>query len=76
MNTAQATRLGLIKPTPRSHEGVAASYSDQTIEAVIGDLGKRNLSNLRDHETRFLAERCKALRAERRNRKQLTTSKP
>jgi len=69
MTRAQATRLGLTKPTPRSHEGIAASYSDSLLEAVIHDLGKRNLSNLRDHATRFLAERCKACRAERRNRK-------
>lgn len=52
-----------------SHEAIVASYSDATLEALINDIGRRNLSNLRDHETRFLAERSKAARAERRARK-------
>jgi hypothetical protein len=51
------------------HRRAVAGYSDATLGALIDDLGRRNLSNLRDHETRFLAERSKAARAERRDRK-------
>lgn len=79
LTTAQATRAGIMPPTtlpprtaaPGSHAGIAATYSDDLLESIIADLGKRNLSNLRDHETRFLAERSKACRAERRARKEV-----
>jgi hypothetical protein len=57
-------------PASCSHAGIAATYDDELLEAIIADLGKRILSNLRDHETRFLAERLKACRAERRARKE------
>lgn len=52
-----------------SHTVTAKSYPDTLLEAVIRDLEKRNLRNLRDHATRWMAERSKALRAERRDRK-------
>lgn len=69
ITSAQAIAAGLIQPPPGSHEAIVRRYSDRLLEAVIADLGSRNLRNLRDHETRFLAERCKAARAERRRRK-------
>ena len=59
-----------------THEITARSYPDTLIEAIIADLGKRNLSNLRDHATRWMADRCKALRAERRTRKQANKYTP
>jgi hypothetical protein len=54
-----------------SHELAARSYSDGLIDAIIDDLGNRNLRDQRDHETRWLAQRSSALRAERRRRKSL-----
>jgi hypothetical protein len=52
-----------------THADAVAILSDSTIEAALQDLGKRNLSKQQDHETRWLADRSKALRAERRKRK-------
>lgn len=51
------------------HEQAARRAPDWLVEAVITDLGSRNLRNLGDHETRWSADRCKAMRAERRRRK-------
>ena len=76
--TAQATRAGIMPPTtlpprqaaPGSHAGISATYSDELLESIIADLGQRNLRDLRDGETRWLAERMKACRAERRARKE------
>lgn len=52
-----------------SHGKAARLTSDSLLESVIGDLEKQNLSNLRDHETRWKAERIKEFRAERKLRK-------
>lgn len=52
-----------------THEAQVAGYPDALLVAVIEDLGKRNLRDMRDHETRWCAERSKAARAERRSRK-------
>ena len=52
----------------QSHYVTVAAYPDHLLEALIADIGTRNLRNLRDHETRFLADRSKAARAERRER--------
>ena len=74
----QAETIGLgtaPPPKPGSHEGVVLTYSDLLLAALIDDIGKRNLSNYRDHETRFLGERCKAARAERK-RRQLQSLNP
>jgi hypothetical protein len=60
----------------KDHELAARRAPDWMIEAVIGDLGKRNLRNLRDHETRWCADRSKAFRAERRRRKQAKVYNP
>ena len=51
------------------HCQILESYSDELLEAIIADLGKQNLSNYRDHETRWKAERLTAARQERKNRK-------
>lgn len=59
-----------------SHELAARSYSTPTLLAIREDLGGRNLSNLRNHETRWLADRCKAVRAELRQRGVKRGSKP
>jgi hypothetical protein len=56
-----------------THEITARSYPDDLIDQIIDDLARRNLRNYQDHETRWLADRSSALRAERRRRKQLTT---
>jgi len=52
-----------------THDEIAALYPSDMLDKIIADLGARNLRDQRDHETRFLAERSKALRAERRRRK-------
>lgn len=52
----------------QSHLVTVAAYPDHLLEALIADLGSRNLRNLKDHEVRFLADRSKAARAERRKR--------
>lgn len=69
MTTKQAVAAGLIPPPPGSDEAVVRRYPDALVQAVIDDLGGRNLRDLRDHETRWLADRCKAARGERRRRK-------
>lgn len=75
MTELQAQRAGLIqtttKPPAGSHEGIVGTYSDEMLDLLIADIGSRNLSNYRDHEVRFLGERAKAARAERRRRRQL-----
>lgn len=78
LTPAQIAKLGgriaqaaAIPIPPGSHEGVVRTYSDEMLTRLIDDIGKRNLSDLRDHETRWLAERSKAARAERRRRKAL-----
>lgn len=48
---------------------VVADYSDDLLDAIIADLGNRNLRDYSNHETRWLAERASACRAERRRRK-------
>ena len=55
--------------TATPHAAVAASYPDWLIEAALADLTRRNLRDQANHETRWCAERSKALRAERRARK-------
>lgn len=50
------------------HEVMLDGCSDGMIEGVIRDAEKRNLSNLRDHETRWWAERSRHARAIRRER--------
>jgi hypothetical protein len=77
ITAAQAARAGLTTtpeapPAPGTHAAIVRTYSDDLLEDLIADLGKRNLSNQRDHDTRFLADRCSAARAERRRRKTLT----
>lgn len=52
-----------------NHELIVAAYPDALIEAVIADLGQRNLKDQRDHEVRWAAERCSAARHERQARK-------
>lgn len=51
------------------HEKVAAAYPTALIQTIIAKEGKRNLRDYRDHETRWLGDRLKALRAELRARK-------
>lgn len=71
LSEKQARALGVIPevaPRPGSHEGQVREYPDWLLEAIIADLGKRNLRDMRDHEVRWCAERCKAARAERRRR--------
>lgn len=69
MTSAQAARMGLIEPPPGSHDAIVRTFPDWLLEAVIGDLGRRNLRDYRNHETRWLGERASAARAERRRRK-------
>lgn len=72
LTSAQAAKLGLVPAKalrPGSHEAIVAAYPDALIEAVIADLGRRNLRDQRDHEVRWAAERCSAARHERAARK-------
>lgn len=77
LTTAQAAAAGLIAapltaqtpPLTGSHAAIVATYSDALLDSIIDDLGTRNLRDFRDHETRWLGERMKACRAERRARK-------
>tara|TARA_R110001606_G_scaffold18114_2_gene68823 strand:+ start:1028 stop:1201 length:174 start_codon:yes stop_codon:yes gene_type:complete len=52
-----------------THDEIVALYPNDMLDKIIADLGARNLREQRDHGIRFLAERSKALRAERRHRK-------
>lgn len=52
------------------HAAVAATYPPGLLEAVIADLGARNLRDYQDHATRWQAERLTACRRERKNRRQ------
>lgn len=54
----------------------AASYPDTLLEAAYRDLSKQNLRNQQDNETRWKADRLKALSAERRKRKALKSYAP
>lgn len=73
ITTTQAAALGIdAKPKPGSHEAIVRTYSDALLEAVIEGHKHRNLRDYRDHETRWLGDRIKAARAERRRRKQLS----
>lgn len=79
MTTAEAVKAGIIpEPEPErgSHEHMVSLDNDYVLEAVINDLGKRNLSDYRDHETRWCADRLRAARAERRKRKAAGTYCP
>lgn len=78
LTPTQASKLGLPapKPQPGTHAGIVAAYNDTLLERLIADLGKRNLRNQQDHETRFLAERSSAARHERRTRKANGTYHP
>lgn len=76
MTKKEAVRAGLMKPEPGSHEAVVRGYSDELVQGIIDDLGKRNLRDLRDHATRWQAERSSAARAERRRRKAAGTWNP
>jgi hypothetical protein len=58
---------------PREHLLAVTPYPDATLQAAIDDLGGRNLSNIRDHEIRWMADRSKALRQVRRERKSAGT---
>lgn len=74
MNKDKATAMAAatvqeLPIKPGSHQAIVASYSDELIEAVIADISRYNLRDLRDHETRWKAERLSAARAERRRRK-------
>lgn len=66
----QAEALGIATPPPArgSHEAIVRTYSDDLLEDIITDLGRRNLRDFRDHATRWMGERLKAARAERRTR--------
>lgn len=54
-----------------THDRAIASYTDDMLDAVIADLGRQNLRDYGNHETRWLAERSSACRALRRERKAL-----
>lgn len=53
------------------HALAAASYSDAALAGIIADIERRGaaLRDYSNHEARWLGERMKALRAERRKRK-------
>lgn len=51
------------------HAATVATYSDALLDALLADCGRRNLRDYRDHETRWLAARSSAARAERKRRK-------
>lgn len=57
------------RPSDMPHIRAVSSYPDWLLDAVIDDLGKRNLRNYQDNETRWLAGRASAARAERRRRR-------
>ncbi len=81
MNEKLATAMASVTVAeipmkPGSHQAIVRTYSDDLIEDIIADLGRFNLRDLRDHETRWKAERLSAARAERRRRKNSTTTKP
>lgn len=63
-------------PDQGTHEAVVVTYSDALLEAVIQDLGRRNLRDQSDHEIRWSAQRLSAARAERRRRRGLPTRNP
>jgi hypothetical protein len=71
-----AVTVAEIPMKPGSHQAIVRAYPDDLIEDIIADLGRYNLRDLRDHETRWKAERLSAARAERRRRKNSTTTKP
>lgn len=80
MNQKLATAMAAVTITelpmkPGSHQAIVKTYSDDLIEDLIADLSRFNLRDLRDHETRWKAERLSAARAERRRRK-LNPAKP
>lgn len=50
------------------HALAVAGYPDWLLDAVIKDLGGRNLRDYKDNAVRWAGERCKAARAERRRR--------
>ena len=62
------TTATIPKPRPNPHEDWARMYSTEVLLAIRETLGKQNLSNLRDNETRWKADRVKAVRAEIRRR--------
>jgi hypothetical protein len=51
------------------HEVMLDGVSDVMLDGIIRDAETKNLLNLRDHETRWWAERSKVARALRRERK-------
>jgi hypothetical protein len=61
--------MKLTPSAPREHLLAVGAYPDALIQSSIDDLGGRNLSNIRDHEIRWMADRSKALRQVRRERK-------
>ena len=63
-------------PALSPHDRAVRDYSDDLIEYAIADLGRRNLRDYGNHETRWMAERSSALRAERRRRKELRKATP
>lgn len=70
-------KAGILTAPPKrgSHEAIVATYSDDLLEVVIADLGRRNLRDYRDHETRFCAERLSASRTERKLRRMLINAR-
>ena len=52
------------------HAEIVRNYPDALLLAIITQEGKRNLRNYQDHQTRWMAQRLSAVRAERRRRKE------
>lgn len=63
--------MNATAPRPNEHARAVRGYTDDMLDAVIADLSRRNLRDYGNHETRWLAERSSACRAERRARKAL-----
>jgi hypothetical protein len=59
-----------------AHDRAVSTYPDWLLDAVIDDLGRQNLRDYGNHETRWKAERSSAARAERRRRKTLALARP
>lgn len=57
------------------HADIVASYHDSLLKAIIKAEGRRNLRDYRDHETRWMAGRISACRAELQKRRTLAAGK-
>lgn len=51
-------------------EQIVAHYPTPLLRQILADIGKRNLRDYRDHETRWLAARVSAVRKELKRRKE------